>query len=478
MPEKVPSATRPERSLSACYFLRDVTLVESAISRAALAVQPLPRTRRGVSTHTPLLRPIVLLAVAVLAGKGALADVPDSGDTSWVMMSTVLVLFMTIPGLALFYGGLVRASSVLSVLMQCLAITCVVTLLWVAVGYSLTFGDDGFVIGDFSRVLFHGIESGDSKGGVPEGAFALFQMTFAIIAPALVVGAFAERMRFGAVLGFAMLWSLAVYVPLAHWVWGGGWLAQVGVMDFSGGLVVHLAAGMAALVAALTVGSRRGYPGHVEPPHNMPLAVTGAAMLWIGWLGFNGGSALAADGDAVRAMIATHISAAAGMFSWMALEWKQYDKPSALGAVTGVIAGLGTITPAAGYVSPAAALLVGLCAGTVCYFATQLMNLKFQVDDTLDVFAVHGVGGALGTILCGVFASNALGGLFAGSESIQVLSQLRIQFLGVVLVAVYSSLVTYVILRITNLFGGNRVSETDEAEGLDVVSHNERGYAL
>lgn len=433
--------------------------------------------RRGVGAPTMMLRPIAI-AAAVLAGASALAAVPDSGDTSWVMMSTVLVLFMTIPGLALFYSGLVRASSVLSVLMQCLAITCVVTMLWVAVGYSLVYGSDGFIIGDFSRVLFHGIESGDPQGGVPEGAFAIFQMTFAIITPALIIGAFAERMRFVAVLGFAMLWSLAVYVPLAHWVWGGGWLAQIGVMDFAGGLVVHLAAGIAALVAALMVGARRGYPDHVEPPHNMPLAVAGAAMLWIGWLGFNGGTALAADGNAVRAMTATHLSAAAGAFSWMTLEWIRYGKPSALGVVTGVIAGLGTITPAAGYVSPAAALLVGMCAGTVCYFATQLMNLKFQIDDTLDVFAVHGVGGALGTILCGVFASNALGGLLSGSESVEVFRQLRVQVLGVVIVAAYSGLVTYVILRITNLLGGNRVSETEEAEGLDLASHNERGYSL
>ena len=416
-----------------------------------------------------------VVAGAVLAfGAVAAHAEADSGDTAWVMASTALVLFMAIPGLALFYGGLVRSTGVLAVLMQCFALTCLVSVLWLTVGYSLAFGGTGPFIGDFSRVFFLGM---DFEGSIPENAFAMFQLMFAIITPALVVGAFAERMRFSAVLVFGALWSLAVYAPIAHWVWGGGWLAQLGLLDFAGGTVVHVAAGVAALVAALVVGPRRGYPDEVAPPHNMTLAVAGAAMLWVGWLGFNGGSALAADQNAAHSITATHMSAAAGAFSWMLIEWARYGKPSALGAITGMVAGLGTITPAAGYVSPAAALVIGTLAGTACFFATQFMNLKLKIDDSLDVFAVHGVGGALGTVLCGVFASSALGAL-AGREEIEVLHQVRIQLIGVLAVMTYTAVVTYLILKVTGLVVGNRVSPTDEVEGLDVALHDERGYSL
>ena len=422
------------------------------------------------------VRRCVGLAVALGAAAAQGATV-DSGDTGWLLTSATLVLFMTIPGLSLFYGGLVRSNGVLTVLMQCFAITCTVSLLWLTVGYSLAFGTGNALIGDFSRVLFHGMTEESTIGTVPEAAYALFHLTFAIITPALIIGGFAERMRFSAVLLFTALWSLAVYVPITHWVWGGGWLAELGLMDFAGGTVVHIAAGIGALVAAVAIGPRRGFPDDVEPPHNMTLTMAGAGMLWVGWFGFNGGSALAANGDAALAITATHISAATGALTWMLLEWIRYGKPSALGAVTGMVAGLGTITPGAGFVSPAAALLIGCSAGIVCFAVTQLMNLKLKVDDALDVFAVHAVGGALGTILTGVFASNALG-VFSGHEEIVVAHQLRIQLLGVCAVAGYTAVVTAAILAVTNFLVGNRVSDDDEAEGLDLSSHNERGYTL
>ncbi|MCX7064732.1 MAG: ammonium transporter, partial [Proteobacteria bacterium] len=339
------------------------------------------------------------------------ADEPaviNQADTAWMLTSTALVLFMTIPGLSLFYGGLVRNKNVLSVLMQCFAITCVVSLLWLVVGYSLAFGDGNGFIGGLDKAMFAGVSEGAVKGTIPESAFALYQLTFAIITPALVVGAFAERMRFGACLLFSALWVLAVYAPVCHWVWGGGWLGELGVKDFAGGIVVHITAGAGALTAALVIGARRGFPAQGMPPHNMTLTVAGAGMLWVGWFGFNGGSALAANGDAAMAMLVTHIAASAGAFVWMIAEWIRFGKPSALGAVTGMVAGLGTITPASGFVGPAGALLIGLSAGLLCFTATNYLKRTLHVDDSLDVFPVHGVGGILGTLLTGVFASNAL----------------------------------------------------------------------
>ena len=418
-------------------------------------------------------------AAAVLLGSGfAWGDSLDSGDSAWILTSTALVLFMTIPGLALFYGGLVRANNVLSVLLQCFAITCMVTILWLVAGYSLAFGDTvGGAFGSLSKYLYNGVMESSLNGTIPESIFATFQLTFAIITPALIIGAFAERMRFSAVLLFTALWSLLIYSPVAHWVWGGGWLGEMGLMDFAGGTVVHVTAGTAAVVAAMVLGPRRGFPGHVQPPHNMTLTVAGAAMLWVGWFGFNGGSALAANGDAAMALTVTHISAAAGAFTWMLIEWLRYGKPSALGAVTGMVAGLGTITPASGFVGPAGALVIGIAAGAVCLFATTFMKQKLKIDDTLDVFPVHGVGGALGTILTGVFASSALG-VFSGQEGISIPSQLGVQALGVLVVVAYTAVGTWVLLKVTGAVVGNRVSDEEETEGLDLVAHNERGYIL
>ena len=415
---------------------------------------------------------------AALIGPAAWGAGADSGDSAWILTATALVLFMTLPGLALFYGGLVRAGNVLSVLMQCFAITCLVTILWVAVGYSLAFGDDvGGVVGGLGKALYLGVSENSLAGTIPEPIFATFQLTFAIITPALIVGGFAERMRFSAVLLFVGAWSLLVYAPVAHWVWGGGWLAERAFMDFAGGTVVHVTAGTAAVVAAMTLGPRRGFPTHMQPPHNMTITFAGAAMLWVGWFGFNGGSALAADGSAALAITVTHIAAAAAAFTWMAIEWVRYGKPSALGAVTGMVAGLGTITPASGFVGPAAALVIGVAAGGVCFVATNFMKRTLRIDDSLDVFPVHAVGGALGTILTGIFASNALG-VLSGREDIAIGSALGGQALGVVAIAAYTAIVTWLILKVTDALVGNRVSEEDETEGLDLVSHNERGYVL
>ncbi|MEZ5560385.1 MAG: ammonium transporter [Pseudomonadales bacterium] len=414
---------------------------------------------------------------AVLFAMPALAADLSEGNTAWILTSTALVLFMTIPGLSLFYGGLVRTKNVLSVLMQCFSITCLVSLLWLLVGYSLAFGDGNGLVGGLGKALFAGVGEDSLSGDLPETAFALFQMTFAIITPALVIGGFAERMRFSAVLIFSGLWLLLVYAPVCHWVWGGGWLAELGVMDFAGGIVVHITAGTAALVAALMLGRRRGFPEQAMMPHNMTLTVAGAGMLWVGWFGFNGGSALAANGDAAMAMFVTHISASAGAMTWLIAEWIRFGKPSALGAVTGMVAGLGTITPASGFVGPAGALVIGIAAGFVCFSATNYLKRTLHIDDSLDVFPVHGVGGILGTLLTGVFASSALG-LFSGQQDIQIVSQVTVQAVGIGATLLYTALVTAGLLALTNVLVGNRVAEEDEVQGLDVSSHNERGYDL
>ena len=420
--------------------------------------------------------------VLILFANVAFAD--DAGisgaDTAWIMTATALVLFMTIPGLSLFYGGLVRSKNVLSVLMQCFAITCLMSILWMFVGYSLAFGDGGAAnayIGGLDNLLLGGIVESTVSGSIPESVFALFQMTFAVITPALIVGGFAERMRFSAVVLFSAAWLILVYAPICHWVWGGGWLSDLGVMDFAGGTVVHITAGVAALVAALVLGNRRGCPQQAMPPHNMTLTIMGAGMLWVGWFGFNGGSALAANGDAAMAMLATHISAAAGAFTWMLAEKVRFGKPSALGIVTGMVAGLGTITPASGFVGPGGALIIGISAGLVCFYATIYIKQRLKIDDSLDVFPVHGVGGILGTLLTAVFASNALG-VFSGQEDIVISSQLGVQAIGVVATVVYTGTVTWFILKLTGVLLGNRVDEDQEQEGLDLVAHNERGYDL
>ena len=426
--------------------------------------------------HQPLTR-LLAAAVAVLAAAPIAADGLDTGDTAWVMTSTALVLFMTLPGLSLFYAGLVRSRNVLSVLMQCFAIACLVSILWLVVGYSLAFGDGNFFVGGLSKALFAGVVEDAMSGTIPESAFATFQLTFAIITPALIVGGFAERMRFSAVLLFTTLWLLVVYAPVCHWVWGGGWLSDLGFMDFAGGSVVHITCGTAAIVAAVTMGSRRGFPDRMTPPHNMTLTVMGAGMLWVGWFGFNGGSALAANGDAAMAIAVTHISAAAGAFVWMIAEWIRFGKPSVLGAVTGMVAGLATITPASGYVGPAGALIIGIAAGVVCFAATNFLKRTLKIDDSLDVFPVHGVGGIIGIILTGVFASNVLG-VFSGQHDIDMGNQLGVQAIGALATLVYTAVLTWVILKIVDMATGIRVSEDEETEGLDLTQHEERGYDL
>jgi Amt family ammonium transporter len=417
---------------------------------------------------------------ALLPMTAGAATALDTGDTAWMLTATALVLFMTLPGLALFYGGLVRARNVLSVLMQCVAITCVVTVLWVLAGYSLAFTDGGSLnglVGGTGRLFLAGIGPGSLQGTIPETVFVMYQMTFAIITPALVVGAFAERMRFAAMLLFSALWFLVVYLPVAHWVWGGGWLAQLGFLDFAGGAVVHINAGVASLVAALVVGRRRGFPAQPMPPHNLPTTVTGACMLWVGWFGFNAGSAVAANGQAGMAMLVTHVAAAAGSLAWMTQEWLRFGKPSVLGIVTGMVAGLGTITPASGYVGPAGGLFIGLAAGFTCFWATQIVKRRLEIDDALDVFPVHGVGGFLGVLATSLFASAALGGAgLAGGRG--VLAQLGVQALGAVATAAWCGVLTWALLRAVARVTRLRVAPEEENEGLDIVLHEERGYNL
>ncbi len=431
------------------------------------------------------MRKAVFLACLVVFAPGlAMAEdaAVNGSNTAWILTSTALVLFMTLPGLALFYGGLVRAKNVLSVLMQCFTIAGVSSVLWLVVGYSLAFGEGNSWIGDFSKAMMSGIGRETVSGDIPESLFMLFQMTFAIITPALITGAFAERMKFSAVILFSAFWLLLVYVPITHWVWGGGWLGQMGLYDFAGGVVVHITAGVASLVAALVLGPRKGFPRTAMPPHNMTMAITGAGMLWVGWFGFNGGSALAADGNAAMAMLVTHIAAATGAMTWLAVEWKRFGKPSALGAVTGMVAGLGTITPASGFVGPGGALIIGLLAGVTCYSATQYIKRVLIIDDSLDVFPVHGVGGMLGTLLAGVFASTGLG-VFSGygfADGISSMGgQIWVQLVGVVTVIVFTAVVTWIILKLVGLLtGGLRVSEEQEVEGLDHISHEESGYNM
>lgn len=427
---------------------------------------------------------LVRTALFLSLSGGAWADAAalNSGNSAWVLTATALVLFMTLPGLALFYGGLVRAKNVLSVLMQCFAICCVASLLWFFCAYSLSFAPGSAWLGDLSKALFASMGRESLQGDIPESLYALFQMTFAIITPALIIGAVAERMKFSSILIFSALWLLAVYAPVCHWVWGGGWLMSMGMLDFAGGSVVHITAGVAALVAALVIGNRHGFPNTAMPPHNMTMTVTGAGMLWVGWFGFNGGSALMANGNASMAMLVTHLSAAAGALAWMGMEWWRFSKPSVLGAVTGMVAGLGTITPASGSVGPAAALLIGLLAGVICFYATHWIKRKLHIDDSLDVFPVHGVGGFLGTFLVGIFASTDLGvfsgfGFGAGNETIG--AQVKVQLIGMLAVGLYTAAVTWVILKVTGLCtNGIRVSPEDESQGLDISLHEEAGYKL
>ena len=422
----------------------------------------------------------LLLITIGLFSLSASAEGLDTGDTAWMLTSTALVLFMTLPGLALFYAGLVRSKNAVSVLMQCFAIACIASIVWVVYGYSLAFRGDGAFVGDLSAAFLSGIGRDTLSGTIPETVFVMFQMTFAIITPALVVGAFAERMKFSAMCLFTFLWLTFVYLPACHMVWGGGLLAQWGVIDFAGGLVVHLTCGVGALVAALVLGKRKGFPGTAMPPHNRSLVVMGAAMLWVGWFGFNAGSAVAASTDAGMAMLVTHISAAVGAFTWMALEWIKQGKPTVVGIATGMVAGLATITPAAGTVGPEGALLIGLLAGVVCYYATQAIKGVFNIDDSLDVFPVHGVGGMLGIIMLsfvgtqGGFLGSGASGIADGGPLVQLVIQLK----GIGVIFLWTAVATWVILKLVGLVTDLRVSEESENEGLDVTEHEERSYDL
>ena len=422
----------------------------------------------------------ILILLIALFPSIVFADELDTGDTAWILVSTALVLFMTLPGLALFYSGLVRAKNVLSVLMQCFAIACLVSILWMVFVYGLAFGDGGSVnqIVGLGNLMISDVGMDSMSGTIPEIVFFMFQMTFAIITPVLIIGGFAERMKFSSVLLFSALWLALVYAPVCHWVWGGGWLGDKGFMDFAGGSVVHINAGVGAIVAAVVLGNRRGFPDRPMTPHNMALTVAGASMLWVGWFGFNAGSALAAGSSAGMAMAVTHISAAAASLAWMTCEWVRSGKPTVLGIVTGMVAGLGTITPASGYVGPLGGLLIGISAGVVCYFATQYIKRGLKIDDSLDVFPVHGVGGALGCLLTAVFYSNSFGGLQPADEVYSISSQFGVQAIGVVATVVWCAVITFFILKLVDMMVGLRVAEDEETEGLDIVLHNERGYNI
>ncbi len=419
----------------------------------------------------------LILGAMLILPELAFADSLNQANTAWILTSTALVLFMTIPGLSLFYAGLVRSKNVLSVLMQCFAITCLVSILWLIGVYSFIFADGGDVqkiIGGASKIFMSGLTTDSLSGDIPETVFFMFQMTFAIITPALIVGGFAERMKFSAMLWFSALWLIAVYMPICHWIWGGGWLADLGTKDFAGGIVIHINAGVAALVAAMVLGNRKGFPTTPMPPHNMTMVVTGAGMLWVGWFGFNGGSALTSDGSAGMAILVTHIAAAAGSLTWMTIEWMRFGKPSVLGIVTGMVAGLGTITPASGFVGPAGGLFIGITAGAVCFYATQYVKRVLIIDDSLDVFPVHGIGGIVGSLLTGVFAAESLGGL--GLDGVSIGDQVGVQALAVLVTVLWSASFSFIILKLVDKLVGLRVTADEEVEGLDIVLHEETGY--
>lgn len=421
---------------------------------------------------------LFLIPLLSLFATAATASELDSGDTAWILTSTALVLFMTLPGLSLFYAGLVRSKNAISVLMQCFAIACIVSIAWVVYGYSLAFTEGNAFIGGTSALFLTGLgrETLAPDTTMPHSLFVIFQMTFAIITPALVVGAFAERMKFGAMCLFSLLWFTAVYLPACHMIWGGGYLADV--KDFAGGLVVHLTCGVGALVIALVLGPRKGFPSTAMPPHNRTMVVTGAAMLWVGWFGFNAGSSWAADGLAGMAMLVTHISAATAALTWMAIEWIKGGKPTIVGIATGMVAGLATITPAAGSVGPEGALLIGLMAGSICFYATQLVKGVFGIDDSLDVFPVHGVGGIIGIIM--VSFVGVQGGFLGSSagETWIPMEQFLIQLKGIVVIGAWTALTSWIILKLIGMVTPLRVSEEDELQGLDVTEHEERSYDL
>ena len=398
------------------------------------------------------------------------------GHTAWVLTSTALVLFMTLPGLALFYGGLVRSKNTISVLAQCFLIAALTSVIWVVIGYSLSFSGEGLYIGNLDKFLLKNIKITSLTGEIPELLFVMFQMTFAIITPGLIIGAFVERIKFSAVFLFTLLWVIFVYAPVAHWVWGNGWLAKKGVLDFAGGLVVHTTAGVSSLVIAYFLGRRKGFPKIAHPPHSPVLAMIGASMLWVGWFGFNAGSALAANGNAAMAMLVTHSSAATAALTWMCIDWYKNGKPGLIGIITGMVAGLATVTPASGYIGPMGGIILGLLSGFICYWFVGFIKFKLKIDDSLDVFAVHGVGGILGTLLAGILATDTFGGL--GIEK-SAFDQTVVQFIGVISVAIFALVVTIIIVKIIQATIGLRVSsQQEEFDGLDLGSHGEKSYNL
>ena len=435
------------------------------------------RSKRWSFVSALVTYAIIALPALALADEAAKLD---SGDTAWMLTSTALVLFMTIPGLSLFYAGMVRSKNVLSVLMQCFTITALMTVLWTVYIYSLAFSDGGALnafTGGLSKVFLIGVTVDALSGTIPESVFMIFQMTFAIITPALIVGAFAERMKFTAMMLFMAAWVTIVYAPIAHWAWGGGWMGSIGVLDFAGGTVVHINAGVAGLVAAILLGKRKGYPATPMPPHSLPLTVVGAAMLWVGWFGFNAGSALAADGTAGMAMVVTQVATATAALTWMFMEWGRHGKPTALGIVTGAVGGLVAITPASGFVGPIGALVIGAASGVLCFLASTILKSKMGYDDSLDVFGVHGIGGIVGALLTGVFVSSSFGG--AGlSEGMTMVGQVGLQAVGVAATIVYCGIVSYGILKVLDAVVGLRVDEEEETLGLDLSLHDERGYNL
>ncbi len=416
---------------------------------------------------------LLLNVTQAAADEGGLS----AGDTAWMLTATALVLFMTIPGLALFYAGMVRAKNVLSVLMQCFAITGLATIIWIIVGYSLAFTGDGAYWGSLEKAFLKGVTVDALSGTIPETVFMTFQMTFAIITPALIVGAFAERMKFSAMLWFMGIWLILVYAPICHWVWGGGWLGEMGVLDFAGGTVVHINAGIAGLVACIVLGKRNGYTKTPMLPNNLGYTIVGAAMLWVGWFGFNAGSELAADGTAGMAMAVTQIATAAAALGWMFSEWLFHGKPSVLGIASGAVAGLVAITPACGSVGPMGALAIGIAAGVLCYLAATKLKNALGYDDSLDVFGVHAIGGIVGALLTGVFVAGSLGGVGL-AEGVSISQQVGKQAIGVVATIIYTGVASFIILKVIDMVIGLRVSSDEESEGLDISLHDERGYNL
>ena len=424
----------------------------------------------------PLITLILLFPSMAMAGE---IPVLSSGDTAWMLTATALVLFMTIPGLSLFYGGMVRSKNILSVLMQCFAITSLMTILWVVYAYSIAFGGDGPFWGGLSKVFLAGVGVDSLSGTIPETVFMVFQMTFGIIAPALMVGAFAERMKFSAMLIFMAIWMTIVYAPICHWVWGGGgWLSNKGILDFAGGTVVHINAGVAGLVAAIVLGQRRGYPNTAMPPHNLGYTLIGVSMLWVGWFGFNAGSQLAADGIAGMAMAVTQVATAAAALSWMFIEWIKHGKPSVLGIASGAVAGLVAITPASGTVGPMGAMVIGFISGAVCFVASTSLKRAMGYDDSLDVFGIHAVGGIVGAVLTGVFCAESLGGAGFGRNISSIGGQVTVQILGAGTTIIYTGIVSFIILKVLDGIMGLRVTEDEESEGLDLSHHGERGYII